>query len=273
MVSTRSMTRENDSWMQECEKMRQEREELRLRLEQNEVRTKNTEEMLAAIATKLGISKSATSVGESSENGGEAESHKTHQNHDRWHKLEIPIFLGEDAYVWVQKFERYFTLKAISEEERMQATMLALDGKALRSVEAYVEEFEKYAGALQKINPDFVRGIFLNGLKEKIRVEMMLYELETLPEIPLLPVTTRGNVHLWGVAGASRTVQEVDSSKSMGEYMRLTSAKLMEKREKGPCFRCDEPFTRDHICKNKQLRMIILAEEEEAEKGEAEEDI
>ncbi|KAF1872447.1 hypothetical protein Lal_00016745 [Lupinus albus] len=49
---------------------------------------------------------------------------------------------------------------------------------------------------------------------------------------------------------------------------------MKEKKENGMCFRCDEPFTRDRICKNKQLRTIILAEEEEAEKeGEAEEDM
>ncbi|KAF1895331.1 hypothetical protein Lal_00043977 [Lupinus albus] len=135
MVSTRSMTRENDSWVQEREKMRQEREnirqereELRLRLELNEIRSKNTKEMIAAIATKLGISKGVTSVGDDSENEGE-------------------------------KLERYFTLKAILEKERMQATMVALEGKALSW------------------------GIFLNELKEEIRVEVMLYEFETLPEV------------------------------------------------------------------------------------------
>ncbi|KAF1876556.1 hypothetical protein Lal_00021270 [Lupinus albus] len=199
---TSSMARENDSWVQEREKMRQEQEEFRLRLELNEIRTKNTEKMLAAIATKLGISKGATSVGDGSENEGEVESHKTHQNHDRWRKLEIPIFLGEDAYGWVHKLERYFTLKAISEKERMQATMVALQSSQLvsmvgtlqpisnmgkfqdcrGSVEDYVEEFEKYAGALKAINHDFVRKIFLDGLKEEIRVEVMLYKLETLPE-------------------------------------------------------------------------------------------
>ncbi|KAF1872462.1 hypothetical protein Lal_00016761 [Lupinus albus] len=252
------MARENDSWVQEREKMKQEREKLRLRLELNEIRTKSTEKMLAAIATKLGISKGATSVGEG------------------------------NAYGWVQKLERYFTLKAISEEERVQATMVALEGRALSwyqwwehcnqfptwesfkiavvrrfqpsmiqnpfelllslkqegSVEAYVEEFEKYAGALQKINPYFVRGVFLNGLKEEIRVEMRLHELETLPEgyvttagpyrsstynraVSLDSSTTSNKTKcssVGSVAGASRIFQEVESSKSMGEYRRLTSA-------------------------------------------------
>ncbi|KAF1891797.1 hypothetical protein Lal_00031606 [Lupinus albus] len=126
MVSTRSMARENDSWVQEHEKMRQEREkvrqereELRLRLELNEIRTKNTEKMLAAIATKLGISKGATS--------------------------------------------------------------------------------------------------------------------------------------------------EATNSRSKTDYKRLASAEMKEKKEKELCFRCDELFTRDHVCKNKQLRMILLAEEEDDE--------
>ncbi|KAF1884458.1 hypothetical protein Lal_00028336 [Lupinus albus] len=71
------------------------------------------------------------------------------------------------------------------------------------------------------------------------------------------------------VAGASRTIQEAESSKSMGEYRRLTSTEM---KKKSMCFRCHEPFTRDRICKNKQLRMIILDGEEKVEKeGEAEE--
>ena len=37
---------------------------------------------------------------------------------------------------------------------------------------------------------------------------------------------------------------------------------MKEKREKKLCFRCDEPFSRDHKCTNKHLRMIILEEEE-----------
>ncbi|KAF1871765.1 hypothetical protein Lal_00020560 [Lupinus albus] len=152
-------------------------------------------------------------------------------------------------------------------------------------------------------------------MKEEIRVEVMLYELETLPEVikkailieqknvivekisiegyattagpyrsntynkvvSLDSSTTSNNKRessFVGSIGTSRTVQEAESSKSMGEYRRLTSAKMKENREKGLCFRYDEPFTRDRICKNKQSRMIILTEEEEAEKeGEAEEDM
>ncbi|KAF1880923.1 hypothetical protein Lal_00022953 [Lupinus albus] len=62
------MARDDDNWTQEREDMRHEREELRLRLELNEARTKKTEELLAAIATKLGVPRGYASVGEGSEN-------------------------------------------------------------------------------------------------------------------------------------------------------------------------------------------------------------
>ena len=44
---------------------------------------------------------------------------------------------------------------------------------------------------------------------------------------------------------------------------------MKEKREK-LCFRCDEPFSRDHRCKNKQLRMIIMEEDDEIEEDDRE---
>jgi len=49
-----------------------------------------------------------------------------------WRKLEIPIYDGEsDAYNWINKLERFFQMRDILEEEKIQAVMVALDGKAL----------------------------------------------------------------------------------------------------------------------------------------------
>nr|UBX54614.1 transposon Tf2-1 polyprotein [Lupinus angustifolius] len=61
-------------------------------------------------------------------------------------------------------------------------------------------------------------------------------------------------------------MQAADSNRSRGgEFKHLTRAEMREKREKGLCFRCDEPYSREHRCKNKQFRMIILEEDEEEE--------
>jgi len=42
---------------------------------------------------------------------------------DRWRKLEIPIFEGEDVYGWTTRVERYFNLKGMSCEKKLQAVM------------------------------------------------------------------------------------------------------------------------------------------------------
>ncbi|KAF1896052.1 hypothetical protein Lal_00033440 [Lupinus albus] len=52
--------------------------------------------------------------------------------------------------------------------------------KQIGSVVDYVEEFEKYVGALREIDQKFVRDIFLNGLKEEIKAEVKLHEHQTL---------------------------------------------------------------------------------------------
>ncbi|KAJ1440425.1 CLU domain [Sesbania bispinosa] len=50
---------------------------------------------------------------------------------ERWRKLEIPLFSGDDAYGWVKRVERYFNLKGVLEQERLQAVMVAIEGKTL----------------------------------------------------------------------------------------------------------------------------------------------
>jgi len=49
----------------------------------------------------------------------------------RWRKLDILVFIGEDAYGWTNRLKRYFHLKEVTEEERMKAVLIALEGKAL----------------------------------------------------------------------------------------------------------------------------------------------
>ncbi|XP_073225760.1 uncharacterized protein [Cicer arietinum] len=227
MVSTRRMARNDESWTQEMEELKQDRERMRLRLELNEARMQKTEELLSAIANKLGINGNGHSQEDGSESENEGESHQRSLNPNYWRRLEIPIFFGDDAYGWIQKLERYFAIRGVTAEEKMQATIISLEGKALswyqwwegcnpnptwesfkiavvrrfqpsmiqnpfelllslkqnNSVEEYVELFEKYAGALREVNQDFVRGIFLNGLKEEIKAEVKLYDLATLSEL------------------------------------------------------------------------------------------
>ena len=44
--------------------------------------------------------------------------------------------------------------------------------------------------------------------------------------------------------------------------MKLSKAELQDKIKRDLCFRCDEKYGPNHICKNKQLHMLLLTEEE-----------
>lgn len=45
-------------------------------------------------------------------------------------------------------------------------------------------------------------------------------------------------------------------------FKRLSEAELQAKREKGLCFRCDEKYTIGHRCKNRELDVMLIHEEE-----------
>ncbi|XP_019459980.1 PREDICTED: uncharacterized protein LOC109359744 [Lupinus angustifolius] len=331
------------------EELRREREEQRIRNEVNEARMKRLEETLAQLTTRARVS----NVRDEGSEFGEEHEVRNQRGKERWRKLDIPIFSGDDTFGWTHRLERYFSLKEVTEEEKMQATLMALEGKALSwynwwsrcnphpswegfkiavvrrfqpsmvqnpfeqllalrqtgTMEEYVEEFEKYVGALREIDPEFVKGIFLNGLKEEVKAEVKLYEHPNLTEVihKALMVEekniimqrkgssnnyarstrfTRSNfpsrsITLESKSGIERksdqssggsasvnmnNAQTVDGSRGRGgAFKQLTGAELREKREKGLCFRCDEPFNRDHKCKNRQFIMILLEEEEDEE--------
>lgn len=49
--------------------------------------------------------------------------------HER--KLEIPIFTGKDAIDWIFCVERYFKVNRLRKEEKVDAVVVYLEGKAL----------------------------------------------------------------------------------------------------------------------------------------------
>lgn len=123
--------------------------------------------------------------------------------------------------------ERYFEIKGVEEEDRIQAAMVAMEGKALTwyqwwefcakspnwtdfkqaviqqfqpsmnqspyelllslkhegTVAEYREKFELYAGPLRGTEPEYLKGIFQNGLKEVARAELKLHPINSLPEL------------------------------------------------------------------------------------------
>ncbi|KAJ1417644.1 Retrotransposon gag domain [Sesbania bispinosa] len=164
---------------------------------------------------------SGISGNDADRNSGEGTESRSGTVEDRWRRLEIPLFSGDDAYEWVNRVERYFNLKGVLEQERLQAVMVAMEGRALTwfqwwefctvnqtweefrtavirrfqpsmaqnpyelllslkqttSVEEYRERFELYAGPLKGTEPEYLKGIFLNGLKEVVKAELKLHQL------------------------------------------------------------------------------------------------
>lgn len=48
---------------------------------------------------------------------------------ERWRKLEITVLEGNDAYEWLNCVHKYFDLKRKNETGRLQAVMVAMEGK------------------------------------------------------------------------------------------------------------------------------------------------
>ena len=58
--------------------------------------------------------------------------------------------------------------------------------------------------------------------------------------------------------------EEVKDGSILGrgrELKHLSNEEYREKRLKGLCFFCEERFTPEHVCKNKNLRFMIIEEE------------
>ncbi|KAI0507250.1 hypothetical protein KFK09_013372 [Dendrobium nobile] len=49
----------------------------------------------------------------------------------RMRKLKVPVFEGEDAYGWIYRVERYFAVNGVTEEEKLMAVPICLEGKSL----------------------------------------------------------------------------------------------------------------------------------------------
>ncbi|MCI59314.1 hypothetical protein A2U01_0080569, partial [Trifolium medium] len=58
-------------------------------------------------------------------------SQQLHIPEDKWRKLTIPIFEGEGAFDWTGRVERYIELRNVTEAEKIQAAMVAMEGEAL----------------------------------------------------------------------------------------------------------------------------------------------
>ncbi|WVY89402.1 hypothetical protein V8G54_034916 [Vigna mungo] len=245
-----------------------------------------------------------------------------------WRKLDIPVLeryfrlkgVGEKermkavmvalegkALNWFQWWETchpHPTWEAFKDVvvRRFQPTMLQnpfevlLGLRQTEPIGEYIEQFEQYVGFMKGIQQDYLVGIFLNGLRDEIKVEVKLYDLQTLAELMMKAQIVEykllmGHSTYSKDGGGSATYSRVGGSfgvfpnyvPNVGEssasvspsttfapisqrrappYKKLTQEELQDKIRKGLCFHCDEKFGPNHICRNKQFHMLIISEEE-----------
>ncbi|KAJ1404260.1 hypothetical protein SESBI_26727 [Sesbania bispinosa] len=126
-----------------------------------EARLDNLEKGFETRIDKLEVSKEGTLQGTVASALKKILKDETDLGAEQWRKLEIPLFSGDDAYGWVNRVERYFNLKGVLEQERLQAVMVAMEGKTLswfrwwrfcRSNPSW-EDFK--AAVISKFQPEF----------------------------------------------------------------------------------------------------------------------
>lgn len=61
------------------------------------------------------------------------------------------------------------------------------------------------------------------------------------------------------------TIGEQPTPKREVLTWRMSDAEWKLRREKGLCFRCDERYTVGHQCKNREMRVLLVQEEEDSE--------
>ena len=68
------------------------------------------------------------------------------------------------------------------------------------------------------------------------------------------------------------SAERSSNSRRSNPSRRLSDAEFQAKIAKGLCFRCDEKFTPNHRCKNRQLQVLLVADGDEDEVGQVEDD-
>ena len=84
----------------------------------------------------------------------------------------------------------------------------------------------------------------------------------TALESSVVPRTHGGSVPLG--AGSSNVRDDPRSTIPPGRdkgFRQLSDEEYKEKRLKGLCFKCDERYAPEHVCKNKHFRFLIIEDE------------
>ena len=153
--------------------------------------------------------------------------------------------------------------------------------KQTSTVTTYQEAFEKLSHRVDGLPEPFLKGCFIAGLREEIRLDVKIKKPRSLAEAigvarlveerntlqrkgtspyrsPINGAQPRSVSHnspgLLGPPPAQRNNSNTSGNGS--PFKRITSNEARERREKGLCYYCDERFLPGHRCQRPQLFMI-----------------
>ena len=135
----------------------------------------------------------------------------------------------------------------------------------------YITMFEKMAAQLPRLQEEVLEGIFIKGLKQELRTAVRTQTptgLSQAMELALIIDETGKGVTS---KAANRTGGDSSRPPAMaaggGSFKRMTDSEFADKRAKGLCYRCDEPFGPGHRCREKTLHVLLVDNEEEEKEG------
>ncbi|GJX32127.1 hypothetical protein Tco_0241982 [Tanacetum coccineum] len=191
-------------------------------------------------------------------------------------KLKMPVFVGEEAYGWIYRVERYFEIQGLPQHEQLRAAALCMEGEALswrllirfqqsqegnlyeqflaitqeESARAYVALFEKLACQLVGILESVMEATFIKGIKPALRTAVRVMNPEGLNNAMELAVSIEDNQLYEGVMQSKGVVAVVGQINSKGDnFQRMTESEIQDRKAKGLCFRHEEKYTPDHRCR------------------------
>ncbi|KAA0038942.1 transposon Tf2-1 polyprotein isoform X1 [Cucumis melo var. makuwa] len=140
-------------------------------------------------------SKSAISGQNNSDdrNEGKIETEEATPDRNKFKKVEMPVFAGEDPDSWLFRDERYFQINKLSDSEKMLVSTISFGGHALNwkflrvkqetTVDEYQNLFDKLVAPLSDVPDPVVEDTFMNRLFPWIRAEVILCRPKGLAEM------------------------------------------------------------------------------------------
>lgn len=95
------------------------------------------------------------------------------------------------------------------------------------------------------------RNLKVNSIRGKVVAKV------SVPE-----TTSTRTVTLTSKPGLTMAANAAPTVRKEAPYKRLSEEEYRKRREKGLCFKCDEKYTAGHRCKNQQLRVFMVHDDE-----------